>query len=163
MDDMQEYDPFDDANGFEDVAEDGDMYAANLNTQEAAAQVDMPAHLLYSEEHVWVDDSVDPVVCGVTAFASEQLGELVFIDFPEIGTHVEVGDELAQLESSKSVSPLISPVAGTVRYVNHEAYDDPSVVDSDPYGEGWLVKIELDEDPELLSADEYAKIVAKAQ
>ena len=73
---------------------------------------------------------------------------------------VEAGDEIVELESSKAVQPLISPVAGTVKYVNRDVADDPSVVNGDPYGEGWLLKVELDDDePELLSADEYAKVV----
>lgn len=88
------------------------------------------------------------------------LGELVFVDLPEPGARVEAGDEIVELESSKAVQPLISPVAGTVKYVNRDVADDPSVVNGDPYGEGWLLKVELDDDePELLSADEYAKVV----
>ncbi len=68
--------------------------------------------------------------------------------------------KIVELESSKAVQPLISPVAGTVKYVNRDVADDPSVVNGDPYGEGWLLKVELDDDePELLSADEYAKVV----
>ena len=71
---------------------------------------------------------------------------------------VEAGDEIVELESSKAVQPLISPVVGTVKYVNRDVADDPSVVNGDPYGEGWLLKVELDDDePELLSADEYAR------
>ena len=73
-------------------------------------------------------------------------------------TGLQAGDEIVELESSKAVQPLISPVAGTVKYVNRDVADDPSVVNGDPYGEGWLLKVELDDDePELLSADEYAK------
>ena len=101
--------------------------------------LDIPDHLQYSEEHVWVDDSVSPAIIGITAYAEQQLGELVFIDLPDEGTRVEAG--------------------GTIRYVNHDAADDPSVVNNDPYGEGWLLKIELDDDePELLDAESYAKI-----
>ena len=75
-------------------------------------------------------------------------------------TGLQAGDEIVELESSKAVQPLISPVAGTVKYVNRDVADDPSVVNGDPYGEGWLLKVELDDDePELLSADEYAKVV----
>ena len=98
---------------------------------------------------------------GRTEYATEQFGELVYIDLPEVGTQVEAGDEVAEFESSKAVTALVSPVAGTIRYVNNEAADDPSIVTDDPYGEGWIFKIELEDDePDLLSADEYAKIVA---
>lgn len=121
--------------------------------------LDIPDHLQYSEEHVWVDDSVSPAIIGITAYAEQQLGELVFIDLPDEGTRVEAGDEVLELESAKAVEPLVCPVAGTIRYVNHDAADDPSVVNNDPYGEGWLLKIELDDDePELLDAESYAKI-----
>ena len=119
------------------------------NENEQPLNLDIPDHLEYSEEHAWVDRSVDPAIIGITEYAADQLGELVFVDLPEPGARVEAGDEIVELESSKAVQPLISPVAG-----------DPSVVNGDPYGEGWLLKVELDDDePELLSADEYAKVV----
>ena len=84
---------------------------------------------------MWVDDSVSPDIVGITAYAEQQLGELVFIDLPDEGTRVEAGDEVLELESAKAVEPLVCPVAGTIRYVNHDAADDPSVVNNDSYGE----------------------------
>ncbi len=135
----------------------GGMSEAN----DSKVNLDVPEHLEYSDEHVWVDSSVEPAMVGVTEYATEQFGELVYIDLPEVGTQVEAGDEVAEFESSKAVTALVSPVAGTIRYVNNEAADDPSIVTDDPYGEGWIFKIELEDDePDLLSADEYAKIVA---
>lgn len=135
----------------------GGMSEAN----DSKVNLDVPEHLEYSDEHVWVDSSVEPAMVGVTEYATEQFGELVYIDLPEVGTQVEAGDEVAEFESSKAVTALVSPVAGTIRYVNNEAADDPSIVTADPYGEGWIFKIELEDDePDLLSADEYAKIVA---
>ena len=122
--------------------------------------LEVPEHLEYSDEHVWVDMSVEPAMVGITEYATDQLGELVYIDLPEVGMQVQAGDEVAELESAKAVSTLIAPVAGTIRYVNSEAADDPSIVTSDPYGEGWIFKIELEDDePDLLSAEEYAKVV----
>ena len=122
--------------------------------------LDVPEHLEYSEEHVWVDASVDPAMVGLTEYAVNQLGELVFVDLPEPGTRVEAGDEIVELESQKAVQPLVCPVAGTVRYVNREASEDPSVITNDPYGEGWILKIELDDDePGLLTSEEYAKMI----
>ena len=122
--------------------------------------LDVPDHLSYSEDHVWVDSSAEPAVIGVTDYAVSQLGDLVFIDLPEPGTQVQAGDEMLELESAKAVEPVIAPVAGTIRYVNQSAADDPSVVNNDPYGEGWLVKIELDDDePELLDAEGYARLI----
>ena len=127
---------------------------------ETPLNLDVPEHLEYSEEHVWVDASVEPAVVGLTEYAVNQLGELVFVDLPEPGTRVEAGDEIVELESQKAVQPLVCPVAGTVRYVNREASDDPGIITNDPYGEGWILKIELDDDePALLTAEEYAKLV----
>ena len=122
--------------------------------------LDVPDHLQYSADHVWVDASEDLAVIGITEYAAERLGELVYVDLPEPGMHVEAGDEILELESSKAVEPLIAPVAGTVRYVNQAVADDPSVINGDPYGEGWIMKLEPEDDePELLSAEEYAKAV----
>ena len=127
-----------------------------------ADRLDIPRHLQSSEDHVWVDDSVEPAVIGITEYAAERMGDIVFVDLPQVGTRVEAGDELVQVESAKAVEPVISPVAGTVKYVNHEAEDDAAIINDDPYGEGWLVKVELDDDlPELLDADEYAAIIRK--
>ena len=81
---------------------------------------------------------------------------------PEVGAQVEAGDEVAELESAKAVTPLVCPVAGTIRYVNAEVSDDPSIITNDPYGEGWIFKIELEDDePDLLSSGEYARIVTE--
>ena len=127
---------------------------------EQPLNLDIPEHLEYSDEHVWVDRSDDLAIIGITEYAADQLGELVFVDLPEPGTRVEAVDEIVEIESSKAVQPLISPVAGTVKYVNRDVADDPSVVNGDPYGEGWILKVELDDDePELLTAEEYAKII----
>ncbi|KFJ04735.1 glycine cleavage system protein H [Bifidobacterium subtile] len=130
------------------------------NIEDKPANLDIPEQLQYSTEHVWVDDSVSPALIGVTEYAASQMGELVFLDLPETGTRVEAGDEIVELESSKAVEPLVCPVAGTVRYVNRDAADDPSVITNDPYGEGWILKMELDDDePQLLSADEYGAMI----
>ncbi|MCH9276171.1 glycine cleavage system protein GcvH [Bifidobacterium amazonense] len=129
------------------------------NNEEQPLNLEVPDHLSYSEEHAWVDESVSPALVGITEYAANQMGELVFVDLPEPGERVEAGDEIVELESAKAVQPLICPVSGTVRYVNREAADDPSVITNDPYGEGWILKIELDDDePDLLTADEYAKL-----
>lgn len=122
--------------------------------------LDVPTHLEYSQDHVWVDASVSPAIVGLTAYAANRLGELVYVDLPEPGDRVEAGDEIVELESQKAVEPLVCPVAGVIRYVNRGAADDPSIVTNDPYGEGWILKIELDDDePDLLTAEEYAAVV----
>ena len=133
-------------------------------TNETPLNLDVPEHLEYSEEHVWVDASVEPAVVGLTEYAVNQLGELVFVDLPEPGTRVEAGDEIVELESQKAVQPLVCPVAGTVRYVNRDASDDPGIITNDPYGEGWILKIELDDDePALLTAEEYQEHIRTEQ
>ena len=118
---------------------------------EQGTHLDVPDFLQYSHDHVWVDESVTPAVLGITEFAANKMGDIVFVD-------------LVQIESAKAVEPMISPVAGVVRYVNSETEDDGAVINDDPYGEGWIVKIELDDDePDLLSAGEYAKFIAQQQ
>ncbi|KFI61447.1 glycine cleavage system protein GcvH [Bifidobacterium cuniculi] len=130
------------------------------NDDTKGTRLDVPQHLRYSQDHVWVDDSVSPAILGITDYAASQMGDIVFVDLPVVDTHVEAGDELLQVESAKAVEPVISPVAGTVRYVNREAEDDGAIVNDDPYGEGWLVKIDLDdENPDLMDADEYAAMI----
>ena len=124
------------------------------------SNLDVPDHLRYSQDHVWIDETVDPAVVGITVFAAEQLGDLVFVDLPAAGSRVKAGDEIVELESSKAVEPLIAPVSGTIAYVNAAAADDPSVINTDPYGEGWLLKVELDDDePDLLDSEQYASLI----
>lgn len=126
------------------------------------AQLDVPDFLQYSHDHVWLDDSVTPATLGITEFAANKMGDIVFVDLPEVGTRVEAGDEIVQIESAKAVEPMISPVAGVVRYVNTETEDDGAVINDDPYGEGWIVKIELDDDePDMLTAHEYSQFIAQ--
>lgn len=134
----------------------------NEENSEQVTNLDVPDHLLYSQDHVWVDTSSSPAVMGVTEYAEEQLGDLVFLDLPEVGTRVQAGDEVVELESSKAVEPLVTPVSGTITYVNRDASDDPGVINSDPYGEGWIMKLELeDEEPELMTAKEYGALIAR--
>ena len=128
-------------------------------TSNNAPKLSVPEHLYYSDDHVWIDTSVSPAVLGITEYAAEQLGDLVFVDLPDVDAQVQAGDEPVELESAKAISTMVMPVSGTVRYVNNDVVDDPEIINNDPYGEGWILKIELDEDePELLSAESYAAI-----
>lgn len=127
---------------------------------DGTSRLDVPDHLQYSQDHVWIDPSQSPAPMGVTEYAADQLGDLVFLDLPETGTHVDAGDEVIELESSKAVEPVVCPVAGTIAYVNRAASDDPEVINSDPYGEGWIAKIDLEDDePDLMSAEEYGQLL----
>ena len=109
----------------------------------------------YSEEHEWVD-SESPATIGVSAIAADALGEVVYIDLPEVGQALTAGEVCGEIESTKSVSELYSPVTGTVVEVNDAAVDDPAIVNSDPYGAAWLFRVDVTEVGPLLSAEEYA-------
>ncbi|WP_262107967.1 glycine cleavage system protein GcvH [Arthrobacter sp. Marseille-P9274] len=111
--------------------------------------------LRYSAEHEWVDGA-SPVKVGISQIAADALGDVVYVDLPEAGSAVSAGETCGEVESTKSVSDLYAPVTGTVVEVNQAAIDDPALLNSDPYGEGWLFTVEVSEEGPLLSADEYA-------
>jgi glycine cleavage system H protein len=119
----------------------------------------IPDELRYTKEHEWVaglDDGFT-VTVGITAYATEQLGDVVYVQVPEVGANVEAGDAVGEVESTKSVSDIYAPVGGEVVEVNPAVVDDPSLLNSDPYGEGWLFRIRVeDQQEELLTAEEYA-------
>ena len=116
---------------------------------------EFPPNLRYSVEHEWVDDAT-PATIGVTSVAAEALGDVVYLELPEVGAEIAAGSVVGEIESTKSVSELYSPVTGTVVEVNQAAIDDPAVVNADPFGAGWLFKVEVAETGDLLSAEEYA-------
>ncbi|GAA4729725.1 glycine cleavage system protein GcvH [Isoptericola chiayiensis] len=117
---------------------------------------DFPANLRYSVEHEWIDDA-SPATVGVTSHAVEALGDVVYLELPEVGATVEAGTVIGEIESTKSVSELFSPVSGTVVEVNQAAIDDPALVNSEPFGAGWLFKVDVTGEGQLLSAEEYAQ------
>ncbi|KFI45794.1 glycine cleavage system H protein [Bifidobacterium bohemicum] len=126
----------------------------------AAASLDVPAQLRYSADHIWVEDVDGLLTIGITEYAANQMGELVYVDLPEPSDEVRAGDEVVELESAKAVQSLVCPVDGTVLYVNGDVADDPAIVNNDPYGEGWILKIEpSDDEPELMDAARYAQMV----
>lgn len=117
----------------------------------------MSAELLYSKDHEWVRVESDGVaVIGVTDFAAEQLGDVVYVDLPEAGSEITSGTEMGEIESTKSVSDLFSPISGTVSETNQAVVDEPELVNSSPFEEGWLIKATFETLPDdLLSAEEY--------
>lgn len=115
----------------------------------------IPEHLRYTTEHEWVT-SEDPVTIGITAVAADALGDIVFLELPAVGTAVIAGGVCGEIESTKSVSELYSPVTGTVVEVNEGAMTDPAVVNSDPYGAGWLIKVAATDFGALMGPEEYA-------
>ncbi|MCT1686575.1 glycine cleavage system protein GcvH [Pseudoglutamicibacter cumminsii] len=116
---------------------------------------DVKKNLRYSAEHEWVDDS-SPVKVGISQVAADALGDVVYVDLPEAGSEVTAGETCGEVESTKSVSDLYAPVSGTIVDVNQTVIDDPALLNSDPYGEGWLFTVEVTSEGELLSAEDYA-------
>ncbi|ELS56618.1 glycine cleavage system protein GcvH [Streptomyces sp. ISL-22] len=116
-----------------------------------------PQQLRYSKEHEWLSTAEDGVATvGITEFAANALGDVVYAQLPEVGSTVTAGDTCGELESTKSVSDLYSPVTGEVTEINEDVVNDPSLVNSAPFEGGWLFKVRVTEEPaDLLSADEY--------
>jgi glycine cleavage system H protein len=123
--------------------------------------VTFPDNLLYTPEHEWVDwapGTQDPVAVGITSYAADSLGDIVFVELPEVGAVVASGQVCGELESTKSVSDLYAPVGGEVVEVNPAAVADPSLINNDPYGGGWLFKVAVTDATGLLTAAKYAEL-----
>ncbi|SDZ84941.1 glycine cleavage system H protein [Bowdeniella nasicola] len=116
-----------------------------------------PTDRKYSSDHEWIAE--DGTV-GITDFAADALGDVVYVDLPEVGSEVTAGETCGEIESTKSVSDLISPVTGTVEEVNDDVVDAPETVNSDPFGAGWLFKVNVEEEGELLDAAGYEELTA---
>ena len=115
------------------------------------------AELKYSAEHEWVAaDGAGPVGIGISAVAADALGDIVYVDLPEVGSSVTAGETCGEVESTKSVSDLYSPVTGEVTEINDAVVSDPALINNDPYGTGWLFKVAAESDGPLLSAEDYA-------
>ncbi|MER5951556.1 glycine cleavage system protein GcvH [Streptomyces sp. NPDC046716] len=118
-----------------------------------------PQQLRYSKEHEWLSATEDGVATvGITEHAANALGDIVFVQLPEVGDTATAGETCGELESTKSVSDLYSPVTGEVTEINQDVVDDPALVNSAPFEGGWLFKVRLSEEPaDLLTADEYTE------
>jgi len=117
-----------------------------------------PSDRVYSKEHEWVLVDGDVATIGISDFAQDQLGEVVYVDLPGVGDMLSAGDSFGEIESVKSVSELFSPVTGEIIEINSALDDSPETVNSDPHGAGWMVKVRVESDADLtalLSADEY--------
>ncbi|MFE1249353.1 glycine cleavage system protein GcvH [Streptomyces sp. NPDC058735] len=121
-----------------------------------------PQQLRYSKEHEWLSAAEDGVsTVGITEHAANALGDVVFVQLPEVGDTVAAGETCGELESTKSVSDLYSPVSGEVTEVNEDVVNDPSLVNSAAFEGGWLFKVRVTDEPgDLLSADEYTAFAA---
>jgi glycine cleavage system H protein len=109
----------------------------------------IPEDLRYSAEHEWVRVDGDTVTVGITDFAQDSLGDIVFVQLPDVGLDVIAGAGITEIESTKSVSDIYAPVSGTVTAVNEALQDTPELVNQDPYGDGWIMSVQISEAGEL--------------
>lgn len=124
--------------------------------------MNIPSNLKYTSDHEWVSMEDGVATIGVTDFAQSELGDIVFVEFPEVGDSFEIGETFGTIEAVKTVADLFMPVSGEIVAINEELDVDPAKVNSDPYGDGWLVKIKLsnsDEGDELMSFTSYEDMI----
>ncbi len=124
-----------------------------------------PEDLRYTEQHEWLRTDGNRVTVGITDYAQDALGDVVYVDLPATGTQVESGQPFGEVESTKSVSDLFAPVSGSIVERNSALESNPELVNSDPYGEGWMVVLEVSDTAaldQLMSASDYAKLVDDA-
>jgi glycine cleavage system H protein len=122
-----------------------------------------PSDCLYSRDHEWVRVEGDTCVLGITQYAQEELGEIVFVELPEVGQSFDATDEVGTIESVKAVAEVYTPVAGEVAEVNSALEDEPELVNDDPHGDGWLIKLRVEDKgdlSELMSAEQYEEYIA---
>lgn len=121
-----------------------------------------PEDLKYHKEHTWVKLSGKKATIGITDYAQDALGDIVYIDLPETEASVEANSEIAEIESTKATSSVISPVSGTVIEVNENLSESPEIINEEPYGKGWIAVLEVEDESELgelMDATEYEKYV----
>lgn len=118
----------------------------------------IPQHLKYTKEHEWINVEGDVATVGITAFAAESLGDIVFVQLPAAGEKIAAGEVFGEVESTKSVSELYAPLSGEVVEVNDAVTENPELINSDPFDQGWLLKVRTEDVPELLDAAAYAAL-----
>jgi len=123
----------------------------------------VPNHLLYTKDHEWVEFKEEYAIVGITDYAQSQLGDVIFVEFPEIGEDLHSGSSFGEVEAVKTVSDLFAPISGKVLSVNKEIEDTPDLVNSDPYKKGWLIKIspsKYEEKDDLMNFEEYKSFIS---
>ena len=128
--------------------------------------MEVPENLLYTQEHEWIRVDKNNAIVGITQFAQDQLGDIVFVELPEVGTVIEKESPFGVVESVKTVSDLYAPVSGTVKAVNQDLESSPEQVNNAPYGSGWIIEIEISDKNELeklMSPEKYIKQCDKEQ
>lgn len=119
-----------------------------------------PAELHYTADHEWIAVDGDIATVGITAYAAEKLGDVVYVDLPEVGATITASTVVGEIESTKSVGELFAPVAGEVVEINQAVIDQPDLVNADPFGDAWMIKVRFSDLPPFLSAAEYAALTA---
>jgi glycine cleavage system H protein len=126
--------------------------------------MEFPEELKYTEEHEWVMVEEDLAVVGITDFAQDALGDVVFVELPEVGTAVEAGKAFGVVESVKAVSDVYAPLTGTIEEINDDLIDAPEIINTSPYEDGWMVKIrmaEASDADELMDTEAYQALIAE--
>ncbi len=126
----------------------------------------IPKNLFYSNEHEWIKIDGDNCVIGITDFAQEQLTDIVYLEIPEVGTPLEKDEAFGVVESVKSVSDIYSPLSGEIISINEDVIEAPELINEDPYGDGWLIKIKIDDESELdslMDAMEYQDYIESGE
>ena len=125
-----------------------------------------PDDIKYHREHAWVRVEGKRATIGISDYAQQQLGDIVYVDLPEMDTEIDADSELSEIESTKATSPVVSPVSGTIVEVNEDLADSPEIINEDPYGNGWLVVLDLSDASELndlMSKAEYEKFLKEEE
>jgi glycine cleavage system H protein len=125
-----------------------------------------PDDIKYHRDHAWVRVEGQKATIGITDYAQQQLGDIVYVDLPEADTELDADSELSEIESTKATSPVVSPVSGTISEVNEDLADSPEIINEDPYGNGWLVVVDMSDPSELndlMSKSEYEKFLKEEE
>lgn len=125
---------------------------------------EVPDDIFYTKEHEWARREGDNIIVGISAYAQDSLGDIVFVELPKIGEELSQNDTFGVVESVKAVSDLFSPVSGKVVEINETVTETPELINQDPYGDGWLIKLSMGDDSELhnlMSATEYEEYLGK--
>ena len=118
--------------------------------------MEIPEHLKYSSEHEWLAPAGRTAKVGITGYAAEHIGDIVFVELPKVGTTVIAGSSFGVIEAVKSVSELFAPVSGTVVAINERVAKEPELVSTDPYGAGWLIEVDMSNDGEIAALKDSA-------
>jgi glycine cleavage system H protein len=120
-----------------------------------------PQDLSYTDEHEWLRVEGDTATIGITTYAAEKLGDIVYVELPKVGSSINAGAVVGEIESTKSVGELFAPASGEVIEVNDDVVGSPELVNSDPFGAGWLIKVRVTSTGKLLTADEYTALTGE--